>query len=85
MLAAMHSTTGSEHDLNEVFIGKTDEHFAKMAAIVMRELKLDDIHEILTYDMDKKYELFQLIRKHSNALSADIFRFLHMPIKRREM
>ena len=82
MLVAMHSTTGSEHDLNEVFIGKTDEHFAKMSAIVMRELKLEDIHEILTYDMGKKYELFQLIRKHSPALSADIARFLHMPIKK---
>ena len=46
MLVAMHSTTGSEHDLNEVFIGKTDEHFAKMSAIVMRELKLEDIHEM---------------------------------------
>ena len=82
MLVAMHSTTGSEHDLNEVFIGKTDEHFVKMVAIIMRELKLDDIHEILTYDMEKKYELFQLIRKHSPALSADIARFLHMPIKK---
>ena len=81
MLMAMHSTTGSEYDLNEVFIGKSDLHFKKMTSIVMRELKPDDIHDILALDPIQKYEVFKLIRKGSEAMSEQIARFLHMKYK----
>lgn len=40
MLTAMHSNTGSEHDLNEVFVGKSDAYYAKMSSWIIKELEL---------------------------------------------
>jgi len=80
LLKAAHSTTSKDHDINEVFIGKSDAHYAKMAAVVMRELKPADIHDILSMSLDKKLELFDLLRKHSEAMGEQIAKFLHMPL-----
>lgn len=80
MLLAMHSTTGSEHDLRECHVGKSDIHYASMANTVMKKLKLNDIHDILGYSTEKKNELFRLIRKESYALSKQIAKFLHLPL-----
>ena len=79
MLQAMHSTTGSEYDLNEVFIGKSDAHYAQMAATVMRELHPDNIHDILAYPIEEKMRVFALIRRHSYAMNEQIAKFLHIP------
>lgn len=81
MLNAMHSSTGSEYDLNEVFIGKSDAHYAKMVATVMREVHPDDIHDILAYPPEKKREVWDIIRKYSYAMSEQIAKFLHLPYK----
>lgn len=81
MLSAMHSTTGSEYDINEPFLGKSDAHYARMTAIIMRERHPNDIHDILGLDIAEKFTLFQLIRKYSSAMSEQIAKFLHMPMK----
>ena len=81
MLLAMHSTTGSEYDLKEAVIGKSDAHYAPMVNTVMRELCPDDIHDILGFPPEKKWEVFQVIRKHSFALSEQIAKFLHMNVE----
>ncbi|MBO4635279.1 MAG: transposase [Bacteroidales bacterium] len=81
MLLAMHANTGSEYDLNETFIGKSDAHYSKMIAVVMENLRPKDIHDILALSPEKKYEVFQLIRKHSDAMGEQIAHFLHLPLK----
>ncbi len=80
LLIAAHATTSKEHDINEVFIGKSDAHYSKMAAVVMRELKPSDIHDILSLPPEKKYEIFELLRKHTDAMGEQIAKFLHMPL-----
>ncbi|MBR4596184.1 MAG: hypothetical protein IKO31_05620 [Bacteroidales bacterium] len=82
MLTAIHSTTGSEYDLNEPFVGKSDAYYNQMTGIILRECGVKDIHDILSYDVDRKYELFLLLRKHTRALSEQIGKYLHLPIKK---
>lgn len=82
LLKALDATTGSEYDLNEVFIGKSDAHYKTMASVIMRELRPDDIHDILSLDLEHKVALFQLLRQHTDALADQIAKFLHMPMKK---
>lgn len=78
MLTSMHATTGSEHDLNEVFVGKSDKPYTHMTSIVLKYTHLKDIHQILTMDDDEKWELFLLLRKKTNVMAEQIMKFLHM-------
>ena len=82
MLTAMHATTGSEYDLNEIFTGKSDAHYARMAAVVMRELQPNDIHDILSLPEVDKKRIFQLIRRYCDAPAEQIGKFLHMVVGR---
>ena len=81
MMIAMHATTGSEHDLNEVFIGKSDAHYDKMTTILLGKGIVNDIHEILSLSVDEKFELYLLLRRETQATSEQIAAFLHMPLK----
>ena len=85
MLIAMHSTTGSEHDIQETFTGKSDEYYAEMISIILRETGEQDIHNILSYDNDRKWQLFQLLRQKTFATSRQIAKFLRMPLITREI
>lgn len=82
MLIALHATTGSEYDLNEVFIGKSDAPYNKMTSILLRERLVRDIHEILRLSVDEKYGLFLLLRRETEAPAEQIAAFLHMPLKK---
>lgn len=82
LLTAVHSTTGSEYDISETNVGKSDKHYASMVSTVMRELAPQDIHDILRLSKEEKYEVFRLIRKHSYAMSDQIAKFLHLPLKK---
>lgn len=43
MMAAMHATTGDEHELRESFVGKSDAVYYQMTSVLLRELKLADM------------------------------------------
>jgi hypothetical protein len=80
MLAAMHANTGSEHVLNEIFIGKSDACFAKMISIVNKELNLKDIHDVLALPAEEKYALFQQLLLKTGALPEQVAKFLRLPL-----
>ena len=82
MIEAMHSSTGSEYDINEVFVGTSDAYYSRMIQILIRELKLKDIHEILSYSTERKFELYQLLRIKTDAPGAQIAKLLRMPFRR---
>lgn len=82
MLIAMHATTGSEYDINEVFTGRSDVCFAKMAVILMRELCLEDIHDVLALPDIDKSGLFPILLKRTDATPEQIAAFLRIPLKR---
>ena len=79
MIAAMHSNTGSEYDLNEVFVGKCDKYYPQMSAIVSRYYH--DVHDVLGLPEAEKMKVFELLRKETYAMSAQIYKFLRIPYK----
>lgn len=82
LLVATHSTTGSEYDLNETFVGRSDKPYAEMTQILMEECGYNDIHEMLSLDNDAKRELFDILRRQTFVMAKQIAKFLHLPIIR---
>ena len=83
MLTATHSTTGSEYDLKENFIGKSDACYNQMTALLLKEGMVKDIHDLLSMSDDEKYELFLLLQHSIEALPEQIAGFLHLAIRRK--
>ena len=84
MLIAMHATTGSEYDLNEVFKGRSDACYKKIATILMKELKLNDIHDVLALPDCDKSRLFPLLFERTDATPEQIAAFLRITLKHEE-
>ena len=82
MLTAMHASTGSEYDLNEVFVGKSDACYAKMSASVVGELGFQDVHDVLALPADEKFRIFQHLFRVTDALPEQVAAFLRMPLQR---
>lgn len=81
MLKSIHANTGSEYDLNEVFLGKTDKPYAAMTRLLMEQCGFKDIHEILSLSVERKQELYAILRKQTEVMDEQIFRYLHLPYK----
>ena len=84
MLIALHATTGGEHDAHEVFVGKSDAPYGQMTTYLLQNHFVKEIHEILSLSVDEKYELFLRLRNVADAPGDLIFKFLHLPIKKRK-
>ena len=82
MIIALHSDTGSEYDINEVFVGRSDACFAKMISLCMDYLQLEDIHDVLTLDIEKKFDLFRLLSAKTDALPEQVAAFLRIPVNK---
>lgn len=80
MMRSIEANTGSEYDLNEVFVGKTDKPYAQMTQILLAECGFEDIHQILSLDNKEKRKLFDILRKRTYVMGAQIARFLHLPL-----
>ena len=74
-LMAMHSTTGSEHDLKEKKTGRSDEYYSQMSAMLLRRYGLDDIHGVLRLD---KKELLAYLRGKTAATDKQIMKYIRM-------
>lgn len=81
MLTAMHSTTGSEHDIKEEFTGYSDACYAKMARYVLQLPGVKDVHDFLAWDDDRKWLLYQDMRGRFNATGKQVAKFLRMAVK----
>lgn len=79
-LVAAHANTGSEYDINEVFIGKSDAWYAGMTNILIKEGCVLDIHEILTMPVEEKQRLFDLLWRKTGTPWKQIAAFLHLPV-----
>lgn len=84
MLTAMHANVGSEHDIQEVFVGKSDAHYARMTAILLNEEGFADIHDVLALSQEEKFRLFLLLSRKTDALPRQIAAYLRMPISFRD-
>lgn len=80
MMKSIQANTGSEYDLNEVFVGKSDKPYAQMTQILLEECDFEDIHQILSLDNEEKWKLFDILRKHTFVMGAQIASYLHLPL-----
>ena len=83
MVHAMHVSSGSEHDLRETRIGRSDKCYNKMSNMILKKYGLKDIHSILSWPVAKKEELFWYLRMNTNYMAKQICKFLHLPVENR--
>lgn len=81
MIEATHSVTGSEHDLNEVFVGKSDAYYKQMTGILMETGRFRDIHDIFALPVEKRMELLRMLNRRTDATLEQIAKYLHIPFK----
>ena len=77
---AAHATTGSEFDIQEGFIGKSDACYGQMTGLLLRKKRLSDIHQIWTLSLAEKRQLFSFLRQNTSVMGAQIAAFLHLPL-----
>ena len=82
MIMSMHATTGSEYDINEVFVGKSDAPYQQMTSFLLKSHFMEDIHDIMSMTTDEKFDLFLRLRPQTEALAEQIARFLHMSLEK---
>lgn len=74
-ITALHSTTGSEYDLNEVFVGRSDACYNLFSSIVLKEYGLTDIHELFKEDKERMY---LLLKSKTGAPGRQIKKYLRI-------
>jgi REP element-mobilizing transposase RayT len=80
-LTAAHATSGSEYDLKEQFIGRSDDCYASMSSILQQTgCYKGDIHEIFRLSEAERYDLLTLLRRETFAPTRQIAAFLHLPV-----
>lgn len=79
MLEATHSVTGSEYDLNEVFVGKNDSVYALMTQLLMNTGRFKDIHDIFSLSKEERFSLLEYLNEKTDATLEQIAKFLHLP------
>lgn len=80
MLASMHADTGSEHDLNEITLGRSDACFSQFASLLLKDGRFNDIHEVLSLPKLERAELFMQLRERTEAMSEQIAHYLRLPL-----
>ena len=79
MLMADHTTTGSEHDLKEVFVGRDDKVYRQLSILLLRMTGIRDLHEVLRLPMEKRRSLFHSIRCSTSLPVVQIAKYLRIP------
>ena len=85
MMTAIHASAGSEFEIRETFLGKSDLYYGQMAQWLLRRGYIQEIHEILSLEEDRKHDLFLKLQRAFDCPLEQIGSFLHMPLKRRRM
>ena len=84
MVIANHTVTGSEYDLNEVFVGKSDACYYQMTSIIMDTGRFNDIHDVFALSLEDKMELFKTLNNRTDATLEQIAKYLHIPFKHQQ-
>jgi putative transposase len=83
MLEAMHTNTGSEYDLNEPFVGRSDACYASMGIGLMQRLHLADIHDLFRLSEDVRLRLLPDLLRIPDATLEQAAKYLRLKLKRR--
>ena len=80
-LITAHANTGSEYDIKEHFIGRSDACYVKMTRALLASGLVKDIHEIFSMTPEDKRMAFRYLNARIDAPGKQIAAFLHIPQK----
>lgn len=80
MLEAMRLTKGSEHEIEEKFVGWDDKVYAQMTRSLMAEKGLADIHDLFLMPEADRHALIPFLETRTVAPRKQILKFLRLPV-----
>ena len=80
-LITAHANTGSEYDIKEHFIGRSDACYIKMTRVLLASGLVKDIHDIYSLTPEEKRKAFRYLNARIDAPGKQIAAFLHIPQK----
>lgn len=80
MLTAIHSTTGSEYDINEVFSGRRDDVYDKITHILLHSGRFCSIRDVLQLPEERRKVLANSLYGMTEATYGQILKYLHLPL-----
>lgn len=80
-LITAHANTGSEYDIKEHFIGRSDACYVKMTKALLTSGLVEDVHEVFSMTPEQKRKTFKYINVRVEAPGKQIAAFLHIPQK----
>lgn len=85
MITAMHSTSGKEYDIKEMYTPEPDTAYRKMMTVLKKEGIVEQegqVRRITVLPTDDKYKIAHLLRDETDAHINQICRFLHLPLRK---
>lgn len=80
MLTAINSNTGSEYDIQEKHLCKSDTQYRELLSYIKRPGH-PDIYTILKMPLKEKTALMHTLKQQTSASYVQIMKFLHIPRK----
>lgn len=80
MIGAMHYNTGSEYDINEIFIGRSDTCYSQITDWLMKNLALKDVHDVFLLSEDERTDILMRIHKALGIDPVQIAKYLRLKI-----
>lgn len=81
MLQAMHFTKGSEHDIQEEFVGWSDKVYNQLYRALMEMKGLDDIHDFLKTPAAERRKWIPVLRDCTEATLKQVKKYLRVPLE----
>jgi hypothetical protein len=82
MIGAMHYNTGSEYDINEIFVGRSDACYPEITSWLKRNLHLNDIHDVFLLPDEDRTDLMFDIHKELGVDPRQIAKYLRLKTKK---
>ena len=81
MIQAMEVSTGSEYDINEVFVGRSDACYAQITKWLMKKLRLTDSHEVFPLPESDRTRLMMEAYRELGGNIWQLAKFFRLVIK----
>lgn len=82
MVAAIDANTGSEYDLRETFVGKSDTVYGQIASRIMDMYPLKSIKAVLAWPPERKLALLESLFRETGIPYPQIAKFLRIKVKK---
>jgi Transposase IS200 like. len=79
LITAIHTTTGSEYAIKEVFVGQSDKIYKQMTEFLLQSHRLGHIEELLRLPLEERLELVTPLNIRTGAWQRQIEKYLHLP------